>query len=55
MPSNHELAKTLFEIIELLEPLRETSYPPTTPGGLAYFKLCALYRLILVGDRHDED
>ena len=55
MPSTHELAKSLMEIIEHLEPLRETTYPPTTPAGLAYFKLCAIYRLILVGNVADGD
>jgi hypothetical protein len=55
MPSNHEIAKSLMEIIELLEPLREMSYPATTPAGAAYFKLGALYRLILLGDVADED
>ena len=55
MPSNHEIAKSLMEIIELLEPVKEMSYPATTPVGTACFKLCALYRLILLGDKHDED
>jgi hypothetical protein len=55
MPSTHELAKTLLGIIELLEPYRKVAYPPETPGGKAFFHLCALYRLILISDTHDED